>query len=60
MLGKTWFTPEEAADKYGVPKDRILEWVEEGVVRCEREDGHIARVNVDDVQLQSDILVRES
>lgn len=58
-LVKTWYTPEEAEAKFGVRKDQILEWVEEGLVRSER-DGEVMRVNIDDVQLQSDVLIRES
>lgn len=58
-LIKTWYTPEEAESKFGIKKEQILEWVEEGVVRCEREEGAVARVNIDDIQLQSDILIRE-
>lgn len=57
---KTWYTPEEAEAKFGVKRDQILEWVEEGVVRCEREEERVARVNIDDVQLQSEQLLRES
>ena len=56
-LVKTWYTPEEAQGKFGVRKEQILEWVDEGVVRCERE-GEL--INIDDVQLQSEQLLRES
>jgi excisionase family DNA binding protein len=59
-LMKTWYTPEEAHSKFGVEKTRILEWVEEGLVRAEREGGEVVRVNIDDVQLQSETLLRES
>ncbi len=59
-LVKTWYSPEDAANKYGVGKATILEWVEEGLVRCEREDGKVARVNVDDLKLQLEDFVRES
>jgi predicted site-specific integrase-resolvase len=59
-LVKTWYTPEEAEAKFGVQKALILQWVEDGLVRCEREDGKVARVNIDDVQLEVDALVRES
>lgn len=59
-LVKTWYTPEEAQSKFGVRKEQIMEWVEEGLVRSEREDDHVVRVNIDDVQLQSDVLIRES
>jgi hypothetical protein len=37
-----------------------MEWVEEGVVRTEQEEGGVLRINIDDVQLQSDVLIRES
>lgn len=59
-LVKTWYAPEEAASKYGLNKSLILEWVEEGLVRCEREEGKVVRVNIDDVQLEVENLVRES
>jgi predicted site-specific integrase-resolvase len=55
-VGKTWFTLEEAQNKYGISHSLLLEWVSEGLVRAEREEGHIVRVNVDDLQLQVDDL----
>ncbi len=59
-LIKTWYTPQEAHSKYGIEEAKILEWVEEGLVRAERENGVVVRVNIDDVQLQSEVLLRES
>ena len=59
-LVKTWYTPEEAEGKFGVKKERILEWVDEGVVRSEEENGSIARVNIDDVRLQVEEMIREA
>lgn len=59
-LVKTWYTPEEAEAKYGVNKAMILEWVKDGLVRCEREAGKVVRVNIDDVKLEVEALVRES
>ena len=59
-LVKTWYTPEEAEGKFGVKKERIIEWAEEGVVRCEREGERIARVNIDDIRLQVEELLREA
>jgi hypothetical protein len=50
-LIKTWYTLGEAESKYGVTEALILEWVEEGLVRCEEEGKTIARVNGDDVEL---------
>lgn len=58
-LIKTWYTPEEAEAKYGVKKSLILQWVDEGLVRCEREGGQVVRVNIDDVKLEAEALVRE-
>jgi len=55
-VGKTWFTPEEAQSKFGIAGSLILEWVSAGLVRAEREDGRIVRVNIDDLQLQLDDL----
>ena len=59
-LVKTWYTPEEAEGKFGVKKEKILAWAEEGLVRFEREGDLIARVNIDDVQLQTEEMLRES
>lgn len=56
-LGKTWYTLEEAEAMFGVRKALLLEWVEEGLVRSEKEQGSVARVNIDDVKLQVDAMV---
>ncbi len=50
-LMKTWYEPEEVEQQFGVKKGRLLQWVEEGVVRAEREGKTVARVNIDDVKL---------
>lgn len=52
LLEKTWFTLEEAESKFGIAKDLILEWVEEGLVRCEMEGNKVVRVNADDLELK--------
>lgn len=57
-LVKTWYETDKASDKFGVPVETILEWVEEGLVRCEREGGDVVRVNVDDLKLEMDSYVR--
>lgn len=49
---KTWYTLEEAASKFGLTKDLILEWVEEGIIRCEQEEKKILLVNGDDLELK--------
>lgn len=51
-LVKTWYTIEEAADKYGAPIERIREWMEEGLVRSETGGDGIERVNVDDLKVE--------
>jgi hypothetical protein len=55
-LVKTWYTPAEAQAKFGLGRARILEWVEEGLVRAERENDEVIRVNIDDIELQVEAL----
>jgi len=57
-LVKTWYETEKASEKFGVPVETILAWVEEGVVRCEREGDDVVRVNIDDVKLEMDDYVK--
>ncbi len=59
-LVKTWYTPEAAADKFGIQQERLMEWVQEGLVRAEREDGKVVRVNIDDVRIEVESMVRRS
>jgi hypothetical protein len=51
-LVRTWYTPEEAEAMFGVRQEQIAEWIEEGLVRYEREGEAVARVNIDDLKLQ--------
>ena len=51
-LAKTWYTLDEAASKFGVEKEQILKWVEDGLVRSETEQNKVARVNGDDLELE--------
>jgi predicted site-specific integrase-resolvase len=43
---------DEAESKLGIKRSLILKWVEEGIVRCEEEDGKVVRVNMDDLELK--------
>ena len=51
-LVKTWYSPEDAAAKYGVLQEKILEWVEQGLIRCEREEDTVTLINVDDLRIE--------
>ena len=51
-LIKTWYSPEDAAAKFGVTQERILEWVDQGLVRCERTEEVVVLVNVDDLRIE--------
>ncbi len=51
-LVKTWYTLEEAAEKFGLEEGMILRWVDEGIVRAEDADKKVVRVNVDDLELK--------
>jgi len=57
-LVKTWYTPQSAADKFGIPLAKIQAWVDEGLVRFENDKGRLARVNIDDVALEVETMVR--
>ncbi|MEJ2202353.1 MAG: MerR family transcriptional regulator [Desulfuromonadaceae bacterium] len=56
-LMKTWYTPDEVEDKFGVKKSVLLGWVESGLVRAEQEGKKILQVNIDDVKLEMENLV---
>jgi len=49
---KTWYTLDEAAEKFGVEQSMILKWVEEGIVRSEDLEKKVIRVNADDLELK--------
>ncbi|NIQ95125.1 MAG: MerR family transcriptional regulator [Desulfuromonadales bacterium] len=59
-LGKTWFTIEKAVDKFGISKETLLEWVEEGLVRTEEGQENVVLVNADDILLQESNLDTEA
>lgn len=51
-LHKTWYTPEDAAAKFGVPQEKIMEWIEQGLVRFESAEEAVTLVNVDDLRIE--------
>lgn len=59
-LVKTWYTPESAADKFGIQLVQLMEWVEGGLVRAEMEGGKVVQVNIDDVRIEVEALVNRS
>jgi len=52
MLGDSWCTMEEVESRFGVSRDLVLEWVKEGIVRSEEQDGEVIRVSIDDLELK--------
>ena len=59
-LVKTWYTPEAAADKFGIQIGQLQAWVKEGLVRSETEDEKVVQVNIDDVRMEVEAMVRRS
>lgn len=59
-LVKTWYAPQQAADKFGIKLETLLQWVADGLVRSEETDGEVVQVNIDDVRLEVEVMVRES
>lgn len=51
-LGKTWYTVEEATEKFGVAQEQLLKWVSEGIIRTEKETGQMMLINGDDLALK--------
>ncbi len=49
---KTWYSLDEAVEKFGLDKRVILSWVEEGLVRGEEVDKEVVRINIDDLELK--------
>ena len=59
-LVKTWYTPEAAADKFGIKLAKLMEWVEEGLVRAEKTGDKVDRVNIDDVRIEVETMINRS
>jgi predicted site-specific integrase-resolvase len=50
-IERSWCTLDEAESKYGVQRNTLLAWVEDGLLRTEEED-KVIRVNIDDLELK--------
>jgi len=59
-LVKTWYTPQAAASKFGLEMDQIKRWVEDGLVRAEKEGDLVTQVNIDDVRMEVEQMVNKS
>lgn len=59
-LVKTWYTPEDAANKFGIQVAQLMAWVEEGLIRVEKEGDKVMRVNIDDVRIEVETMVNRS
>jgi len=59
-LVKTWYTPEAAAEKFGITVGQVLQWVADGLVRSEQDGEKVTTVNIDDVRLEVQAMVDRS
>jgi hypothetical protein len=50
--GITWYTLKEAEHNCGLKQAGMLKWVEEGLVRGEKDDYDVILVNIDDLKLK--------
>ena len=51
-LTKSWYTIDEAASKYALSTKQLQKWIEDGLVRTEREKGKVTMLNGDDIELE--------
>jgi hypothetical protein len=51
-LTKNWYTVDEAASKYGISGQQLLDWVENGLVRSEGGEGDAGLINGDDIEME--------
>ncbi|QEM67249.1 helix-turn-helix domain-containing protein [Geobacter sp. FeAm09] len=55
-LTKSWYTIDEAADKYGVSHKQLQKWVESGVLRTEGGKGTVILLNGDDIEMELNLM----
>ena len=51
-LTKSWYTVDEAVSRYGVSIQKLLGWVEDGLVRSEGDRREVMLVNGDDIEME--------
>ena len=51
-LTKCWYTVEEAAAKFGVSTNQLLQWVDNGLIRTEGDKGKVKLLNGNDIELK--------
>jgi hypothetical protein len=51
-LTKSWYTVDEASSKYGISIQQLLDWVENGLVRSEGDEGDTGLINGDDIEME--------
>lgn len=51
-LEQNWQNLDDAAQKYGVEKSSIQNWIEEGIIRSEENAEQVLLVNLDDLELK--------
>lgn len=50
-LTKSWYSLEEAVEKFGLERREIEGWVEDGLLRAETEGKKVISVHADDLEL---------
>jgi len=51
-LTNSWYTIDEAASKFGLSTEHLQEWVDNGLVRTEGNNGRVILLNNDDIERQ--------
>jgi Predicted transcriptional regulators len=55
-LTKTWYTVDEAAAKFGISPQQLLEWVENGVLRSEGDKGKATLLYGEDIERELNLI----
>ena len=55
-LTKSWYSSDEASSKFGVSREQLQQWVDEGLVRTEEGKGKIILLNGDDIEQELNMI----